>query len=252
MQFLLLSIGRVPFMSEIRVDLTPGELMTFQEFLRNAALMLGLGCAAGIALAAGGHHGVDDAAILEPGTCEVESWFTRAGAGERLLHTGAGCRVGPVELGVAAERARDPSGNSNGYGLQLKWAAEVAPGLSAGVTVSSGWQAHVRPRYQGTTVSTLLTWAVRDDLALHANVGRDLVHRASDSNRSGLAVEWMPMDGWSLTAERYAESATQFVRAGVRWNVGENFTLDLSRAHSLRGPVPSNWTLGATWLLDRR
>jgi hypothetical protein len=54
-------------------------------------------------------------------------------------------------------------------------------------------------------------------VALHANVGRDLV-----------------------------------IRAGARWAATENFTVDLSRAHSLRGPVPSNWTLGATWLIDRR
>ena len=225
-----------------------------RRFKNNAcasALVAGLAMS-GAAQAAGGHHGVDDAAILEPGTCELEGWFTRAGAGERLLHAGVGCRVGPVELGAAAERARDPAGHATGYGLQVKWATEVAPGLSAGVSVSPGWQAHVRPRYQGTTVSGLLTWAVREDVALHANLGRDLLHGASDLNRSGVAVEWTPKAGWSLMAERYAESATQFVRAGVRWAIVENVTVDLSRAHSLRGPGSSNWTLGATWLIDRR
>lgn len=226
--------------------------MKIWQVLRGAVALLGWGCGAGMALAAGGHHGVDDAAILEPGTCELETWFTRAGAGERLLHGGAGCRMGPVELGVAAERARDPSGQATGYGLQVKWATEVAPGLSAGVAFSAGWQAHVRPRYQGTTVSGLLTWAVRDDVAFHANAGRDLVHGAPDLDRSGVAMEWMPKAGWSLMAERYVESATQFIRAGVRWAATDNFTVDLSRAHSLRGPVPSNWTLGATWLIGGR
>ena len=215
------------------------------------ALAAGL-LASGTAYGAGGHHGVDDAAILEPGTCELEGWFTRAGAGERLLHAGLGCRVGPVELGAAAERARDPAGHATGYGLQVKWAKEVSPGLSAGVSLSSGWQAHVRPRYQGSTVSGLVTWSARENLALHANLGRDLLHGAPDEKRYGAAVEWLPATGWSLMAERYFESATHFVRAGVRWAVAENVTLDLSRAHSLRGAGSSNWTFGATWLIDRR
>jgi hypothetical protein len=202
--------------------------------------------------AAGGHHAVDDAAILESGSCELEGWFTRAGAAERLLHAGLGCRVGPVELGLASERARDGEGHATGHGLQVKWATELAAGLSAGLSVSPAWQAHVRPRYQGTTVSGLLTWAVREDVALHANLGRDLLHGADDLNRSGVAVEWAPKPGWSLVAERYVESATHFLRAGVRWAASENLTADLSRAHNLRGEMPSNWTIGATWLFDRR
>jgi hypothetical protein len=225
--------------------------MTDSTMARQACSCIVLLAAAG-AHAAGGHHGVDDAAILEPGTCELEGWLTRAGAGERLLHAGVGCRVGPVELGAATDRIRDPAGNASGYGLQVKWATEVAPGLSAGVSVSPGWQAHVRPRYQGTTVSGLLTWAVREDVALQMNLGRDLLHGAPDLNRSGVAAEWTPKPGWSLVAERYLESATHFLRVGARWAMADNLTVDLSRAHSLRGPAPSNWTLGATWLIDRR
>ena len=215
------------------------------------ALAAGL-AASGAAHGAGGHHGVDDAAILEPGTCELEGWFTRAGAGERLFHAGVGCRVGPVELGAAAERARDPAGHATGYGLQVKWAAELAPGVSAGLSLSPGWQARVRPRYQGSTLAALLTWTVTEDVALHANLGRDLVHGGADLPRSGVAVEWSPRSDWFLMAERYAEQQTHFVRAGLRWIVAEDWTVDLSRAHRLRGPGASNWTLGATWLIDRR
>ena len=225
--------------------------MMLRRISAAGALAAGLAMSSAVQ-AAGGHHGVDDAAILEPGTCELEGWFTRAGAGERLFHAGLGCRVGPVELGVAAERARDPAGNATGYGLSAKWAREVSPGLSLGLSLSPSWQAHVRPRYQGSTVSGLVTWAAREDLALHANLGRDLLHGAPDEKRYGAAAEWLPAAGWSLMVERYFESATHFVRAGARWTVAENVTLDLSRAHSLRGAGSSNWTFGATWLIDRR
>lgn len=216
------------------------------------ALILGALLLASPAFAAGGHHAVDDAAILETGQCELESWFSRARGGERLLHAGAGCRVGPLELGVAGEYARQSGTSQTAWGLQAKWATEIADKLSVGVALSPAWAAHVRPRYQGATLAALLTWNASETVALHANLGRDFVHGGADENRYGVAAEWMPVKGWSLVAERYRESQSHFVRAGVRWLGGEDWSVDLSRAQRLTGPGTSNWTLGGTWLLDRR
>jgi len=203
------------------------------------------------AFAAGGHHAVDDAAILEPGQCELEGWFSRARGGERLLHAGAGCRVGPLELGLASEYARQSGSSQTGWGLQAKWATEVSDKLSIGLALSPAWAAHLRPRYQGANLAGLLTWSASDSLALHANLGRDFVHGASDENRYGISAEWLPVQGWSLVAERYREAQSHFLRAGVRWLGGELWSVDLSRAQRLTGSGASNWTLGATWLLAR-
>lgn len=216
------------------------------RFVTTATLLL----AASGALASGGHHAVDDAALLGPEQCNVESWVTRGG-GEGLLHAGTGCRVGPFELSAAAEYARPDGGSETGWGLQAKWAREVAPGFSVGLLLAPAWQAHVRPRYQGSTVSALATWAARDDLALHLNVGRDLLHRAADDSRYGVSAEWTPLAAWSLVAERYKAAQTHFVRAGVRWAFREGWSVDLSRAQRLAGPGPSDWTLGATWEFGR-
>lgn len=219
--------------------------------MKKLAAMLLLGAACG-AFAAGGHHAVDDAAILEPGQCELESWFGRA-RGEKLLHAGGACRVGPVELGAAAEYGRlAGAGSQTGWGLQAKWAHELGDGFSIGASLTPGWQAHVRPRYQATTVAALATWAPGEALALHLNLGRDLVHSGPDLHRSGMAIEWTPRTGWTLLAERYLEEQTHFARAGLRWTVGGGWSVDLSRTQSLRGPNPSMWTLGLTWLLDGR
>jgi hypothetical protein len=215
-----------------------------------AALCAGLLAGAG-AWAAGGHHGVDDAAILEPGACELESWFTGARGGERLLHAGAGCRVGPVELGLASEYARQGGASQANHGLQAKWAQAVAEGLSVGASFGPAWQAHAAPRYQGISFAALATWAPRDDLALHLNLGRDLVHGGRDLARHGVAAEWRPHQRWSFVAERYLEERAHFVRAGARWSIGEGWSLDLSRAHRLSGPGASAWTLGVSWVLDR-
>lgn len=136
--------------------------------------------------------------------------------------------------------------------MQAKWAREWLPGLSAGWSLSTGWQVHARPRYQGVNLAGLLTWALRDDLALHLNIGRDFAHRAADQNRSGISLEWAPRPGWSLIGERYLEDRTHFARAGLRWTASDAWTVDLSRAHRLRGPGQSAWTLGASWQFDRR
>ena len=211
-----------------------------------------LGAVAGAgAWAAGGHHAVDDASILEPGACELEGWFDRSSGGARLLHAGAGCRVGPVELGVAAEHERQSGASQTGYGVGVKWAREVAPGLSIGASAGPAWQARARPRYQGATVALLASWAATDSVNLHANLGRDLLHRATDEARAGVSVDWTFREGWQVMAERYRQEGSHFVRAGLRWEAAKDWTVDLSRANRLSGNGQSSWTLGLTRVFER-
>lgn len=219
--------------------------------MKAAVLLLAGLAAGGCALAAGGHHAVDDAAILDPGQCELESWFVRAQGNQRLLHAGASCRVGPVELGIASEAARAGGASQAGHGVSAKWATPVADDISIGASVGPAWAAHARPRYQGATVAMLATWTPREDVAVHLNLGRDLVHRGRDAARHGVAAEWLPIDGWSFLAERFLEQGGHFARAGARWAGGKAWSLDLSRSHRLSGPGASAWTVGASWILDR-
>ncbi|HEY0826125.1 MAG TPA: hypothetical protein VGD76_20225 [Ramlibacter sp.] len=225
--------------------------MKISRNARGAALAALALCATGGAGAAGGHHAVDDAAILEAGQCEVEGWFSRARDGERLVHAGANCRVGPVELGAAGEYARLQGSSDTAWGLEAKWAMDIAEGLAIGAKVGPGWAAHVRPRYTGVSASVLASWKPGDTLALHLNAGRDFTHAAADENRYGASLEWTPAPAWSLVGERYKEEGTHFVRAGVRFMGGESWSVDLSRSRRLSGPGVSAWTLGATWAFDR-
>src|SRR3954468_6880711 len=106
--------------------------------------------AAGNAWAAGGHHAVDDAALLPRGECEQETWYSRAQGGERLLHAGIDCRVGPVQLGAAAEHARESEGSATTWNVEVKWAREIADRFSVGLDVQPTWQAHRSPRFAAT------------------------------------------------------------------------------------------------------
>ena len=222
--------------------------------LRRLARKLGplLGASfASAAFAAGGHHGVDDASLMDPGQCELESWFTRE-PGAKLVHSGIDCRVGPVEVGALLEHQRAQGASRTGQGLQVKWARDIGGGFSVGASMGANWEAHQQPRYQGTTVSTLFSWSANDKLSLHANVGRDFLRGQPDVPRSGVSVEWFPLSPrWRLELERYVEDETQFARGGVRWIASDRWTVDLSRAQSLRGARPSNWTLGATFAFAR-
>ena len=218
-----------------------------------ALAVLAFACLAhGSALAAGGHHAVDDANILGRGECEAEGWWTHARDSSRLLHAGLNCGTGMVELGAAAEHERRDGSSATTWNVEAKWAREVADGFSVGLDLQPRWQAGQRPHYDATRVVALASWKVREDVAVHFNLGRDLVRGADDLARGGVALEWQAADRWSLLAEGFLEEHTHFLRAGARYGLGRGMTVDFSRAQRLSGPTPSNWTVGLTYAFGSR
>lgn len=203
--------------------------------------------ACGPALAAGGHHGVDDASTLDSGQCELETWASRARGGDRLLHAGANCGVGPVEIGIAGEHGRGGGSSQTQWNLEAKWATAVGENFRVGLDLQPVWQAHARPRHAATRLSALATWTPRQDLAFHLNLGRDFMRGAADLPHHGVAAEWSPAEGWWLTAERFLEQGGHFARIGARWSVAPAWTVDLSRVQRISGAGASNWTLGLSF-----
>jgi hypothetical protein len=213
-----------------------------------SALLLALALAlAPAARAAGGHHAVDDATILDPGQCELEAWYVRSRAREDNLHVGPNCRVGPVEIGAALDRSRAGGAFETLAGAQVKWATALgASPWRAGLSLTPQWRHAGGTAHAGTTVLALATWNIDERWTAHANAGRDLLRGAPDEGRGGLALEWTPRDAWTLVAERYREQGTHFARVGARWNATQDWTMDLSRSQRLHGPLPSTWTFGLT------
>jgi len=212
-----------------------------------ALAFLGLGLASGSAGAAGGHHAVDDAALLEAGHCGPETWWTHGQDGTNLLHAGVNCRVGPVELGGATEHAHGPGGSQTAWNLEVKWARELFEGFSVGIDVQPGTQPQGRPRFDTTKAVALATWQLAEPLKLHLNLGRDFIGGGGNQARGGVALEWAPTGRWSLLAERYLEGGTHYLRGGVRWAPSDAWSLDFSRAQRLGGPAPSTWTVGLNY-----
>lgn len=77
---------------------------------------------AGAGARAAGHFDVDDAGTLDAGQCQYEAWWGRTGTEPvNGLHIGPSCRVGPVELGLNADRLSAQGVHSVTAGPQLKW-----------------------------------------------------------------------------------------------------------------------------------
>lgn len=200
--------------------------------------------------AAGGHHAVDDAAILDVGECQVETWVERQ-AGDQLLHLGPACRVLGMEAGLHVDRIRLGRQTAPGVaGVQLKWAQELQPGLSVGALWSADWQ-HGSPGQASQILLLPLTWQPHATLALHLNIGREFRPQAADRTRHGLALEWQPNAQWQLLAEQWRDAVEPQRRLGLRFFATERLSLDVSRATRLCAQRPARWALGVNWSFAR-
>lgn len=211
---------------------------------RVAALALAMiGLAPADSRAAGGHHAVDDAGIAEPGQCQLEAWAERA-RGQGLQHAGGACRVSGIELGLNLDRSTLPDGPSvRAIGGQLKWARELQPGVSIGAFWGATWQSG-SPRFAGHVLLLPLTWTPDPSLALHLNVGRDFPSQQPSAAHHGAGVEWQITPAWQALAETWKDAQGSHHRAGLRYVINEQWSVDLSRARARSGSRPAWWTVG--------
>lgn len=221
-------------------------LLNFRHALLTTLLM-----AVSPADAAGGHHAVDDASLLDPGQCQLETWGTRAQDGSRSsAHLGPGCRIGPMELGLNLDRAH-AAGTDTEVGPQLKWAAPLNDDLSLGILAASAQSVHSPASARSRSLILLATWQLRDGIRVHANAGRDVWPHAQGASHAGASVEWQAAPAYSFVAERWRQAGGNAWRGGARASLGEAVNVDISRASSLRHNAPSDWTVGLTWVFAR-
>ena len=204
------------------------------------------------AQAVGGHHGVDDAAMLDAGKCKLEGWAERETGGARTLHhLGTGCRVGPVELGLNLDNEKQATTDAvTSFGPQIKWAYPLNDVLSIGAVASVKFNSQ-SPRYASSTLVIPLSWRATETLSVHVNYGRNFLRGGVDQPRGGVSLEWTPISDLSLVAERFREAANNSTRLGARYALTPDVKLDISRARSLHAGGVSWWTAGVIWEFDR-
>ena len=227
------------------------RLPTTSLLMRQCARLAASVCCgvAASAQAAGGNFAVADAAMLEAGKCQLETWLEREGSGRKLLHVGPACRIGPVELGLNVDRSQSSGQKpSTIVGPQIKWAAAVDDRVGIGVVALAGWQGNA-PRHAVGSLYAPLSVRVSPSMWLHANAGRDWSDGAPATSRAGLAVEWVAVRDGTLIGERFRQSGGNFARFGVRWQAGTAVSVDLSRAHGLGSTTGTWWALGVNWAL---
>lgn len=190
----------------------------------------------GTAWAAGGHHAIDDAAVIAPGECQLELWIDRQ-RGRSLEHVGPACHWKGLELGINLEHA-SARGESSTWLVapQIKWAADVHQTLGVGIVLTATRQSQA-PK-GGYAVLVPLSWRPEARMALHLNLGLDWARGERTRTHRGAAIEWTPAERWLTVAEWAHDGNAPLARVGLRYLATPASTWDLSYARA------GIWTLG--------
>jgi hypothetical protein len=189
-----------------------------------------LAAAAAGATAAGGHHDVDDATVLAPQRCQLEAWLMagRSPSAE-IAHLGTACRFAALEWGLNADRVRIDGLPADTLGPQAKWAVDLAGGqLAVGAVLSAVWRTSGPA---GTVITAYVPGTARvGTVQLHVNVGRDHDRAAGGFRRWGVAADWAAGESLTFTTERRSIFGQPLTRAGVRFALSPQSSVDASVA----------------------
>ena len=157
----------------------------------------------------GGPYYVDDAEIGKVGSCEVESWNSSAGNGDRISVFSPACVVNfgaPVELGTNLVNAR-----SDGDGIStISLTAKTVPipiGPSGFGLALSGAVVYdpFRHAANGLIFTVPVTFDLSEKLRLNINVGAQYnAEPAVLYATGGAGVSWNFADQWSIISEVFA------------------------------------------------
>ena len=209
------------------------------------ALTLALSGSAASAM--GGLFDVDDASVLAPERCQVETWAMRSES-VHLAHVGPGCRVGPLEISLTFERLSRGERADRIAGAALKAVTGWLPQVDVGLVGSAS-----RDTTSGVNLLTAyvpLTWSVSSAVQLHANLGADRLGEHGTTKRLGIAGEWALDERFTLLAERLDALDLIVTRIGLRMALGEQASIDVAGAR-ISGSGSRLWGLGLTFEFGR-
>jgi hypothetical protein len=198
------------------------------------------------ALATGGHHAVDDATILDPGRCHVETWIEMRRGSDYFANLGPTCNVGGLEWSLALERERTEGASAWGLAPQVKAAWPIGDSDWSVGAVLAFLRSNESRRWE-TTTAVVPVSLVTMSFELHFNLGYDWQRGAADDWRYGVSVVRKlvaPVEG---IVELFNEARTWHGQLGMRWNSPrEGLSMDLSIAQAESGSAERWVTFGVT------
>lgn len=202
------------------------------------------------AFAAGGHFVVDDTGVTETGRLALESWYSRASAGndERAAVLAYGIAPGG-ELALEGGRERVDGTKADRIGATGKWNLADAALEGLGVAVVGGvfFDAD-RDRFQEAEVFFPVDVPLGDGRAMFRyNLGWSHQRDADDRNVAawGFGGEVALLSRLDLLAEIYGDQRDSTeVQTGLRLHLAENVTLDAGYGRERRDRDKDWWTVG--------
>lgn len=205
----------------------------FALFCFVAALSLHVGAAR-----AGASLYVDDAATVERGRCQLESWLRVAAPGRELTLAPA-CNLAGTEFGLSHSDYAAPHAPA-AQAVSAKRALHVsAHGWALAASLGANWSG---ARYDGWTFNLPLTLGPDPNgpRLWHFNLGWNQPRRGRDRLTGGIGLEQALAADWTALAELYADPHGDLGgQLGLRRAFGADASLDLllgDRARDPRGP----------------
>ena len=217
----------------------------------SAILLLAL-LVAGPALAAGGAHVVDDAAVETPGTCHLENWVTLSSGDSGLVNSAPACtrKAWPnLELGGFVTHGWTKGADDSLVGLSPKLVLRSEDrGIGIGIATSVGYGID-RARFETASVIVPVTIPAGEKLRLNLNAGW-LWTRANHRHDGfmGAQAEIALRKNLNLMVETFTRDEGKVGgQTGLRWTVaGGAIDLDLIGGRFVDGATRSAITFGVT------
>ena len=153
----------------------------------------------------------DDAAVVAPKTCQLETWAHRVHDAREYWAQPACNFTGNLELAVGGARTHPDAGESSGI-VALQAKTVLFPrndgNLSFGAVVGSARDTgapHGRSAFQAYNARALISWYPRSDLEIDLNLGAANIYGSGTFAVAGAAVQYGVTENLQLLAEVFRD-----------------------------------------------
>jgi predicted RNA binding protein YcfA (HicA-like mRNA interferase family) len=204
---------------------------------------------------AGRPMSVDDASLVSPSSCQLETWYQKQ-ADENQFWFVPACNVGKnLEMTVGLGSIDEHISRSHQLSVQAKTQIKALQPNHWGVGFSLGSEVNLKhPDDQSWNINVPMSMSFfDDDLLFHANLGwkRDELEQLN-STTWGLATEKRIVEPLTLTAEFYGDDRTSpFYQLGLKYKIFKDYIqFDMSYADQLSSKSAALYSVGFVFTMD--